>query len=130
MTQKNAVKTFGKWLTLAEDGSFVLHDAILDAVAMTSIHGPGTRFLKSDFLAAIEKIGAERYAGAEGSDRIPSAARGGARKAGPIANAVCTPLISSFHSSKKNQDGVVHLKAEHVESLTVSAAQMTSHDFH
>jgi hypothetical protein len=65
MTQKSAVKTFGKWLTLAEDGGYVLHDAILDAVAVTPIHGPGTRFRKSDFLAAIEKVGAERYAGAE-----------------------------------------------------------------
>lgn len=63
MTEKSAIKTFGKWLVLAEDGSFVLHDAILDAVAITPIHGPGTRFKKSDFLAAIEKIGTERYGG-------------------------------------------------------------------
>jgi error-prone DNA polymerase len=30
----------------------------------------------------------------------------------------------------QNQDGIVHLKADHVEALTVSAAQMASHDFH
>lgn len=28
------------------------------------------------------------------------------------------------------QDGIVHLMAEHVEALLVSAAQMASHDFH
>jgi hypothetical protein len=63
MTQKSAVKTFGKWLVLAEDGNFVLHDAILDAVAVTPMRGKRTRFLKSDFLATIEKVGVERYAG-------------------------------------------------------------------
>jgi hypothetical protein len=61
LTLKSAVKTFGKWLVLAEDGSFVLHDAILDAVAITPMCGRGTRFLKSDFLATVEKIGVERY---------------------------------------------------------------------
>jgi error-prone DNA polymerase len=30
----------------------------------------------------------------------------------------------------QNQDGIVHLKAEHVEALVVSAAQVASHDFH
>jgi error-prone DNA polymerase len=30
----------------------------------------------------------------------------------------------------QNQDGIVHLKAEHVETLTVSAVRITSHDFH
>jgi error-prone DNA polymerase len=30
----------------------------------------------------------------------------------------------------QNQDGIVHLKAEHVEALTISAAQVTSRDFH
>ena len=30
----------------------------------------------------------------------------------------------------QNQDGIVHLKAERIEALTVSAAQMASHDFH
>jgi error-prone DNA polymerase len=30
----------------------------------------------------------------------------------------------------QNQDGIVHLRAEHVESLAISAAQTASHDFH
>jgi error-prone DNA polymerase len=30
----------------------------------------------------------------------------------------------------QNQDGIVHLKAEHVETLTVSAVRIASHDFH
>jgi hypothetical protein len=30
----------------------------------------------------------------------------------------------------QNQDGIVHLKAERVEALTISAAQMSSHNFH
>jgi len=30
----------------------------------------------------------------------------------------------------QNQDGIVHLKAEHVEKLTFSAIAITSHDFH
>src|ERR1041385_3988878 len=30
----------------------------------------------------------------------------------------------------QNQDGIVHLKAEHVEELVISAIQVTSHDFH
>jgi error-prone DNA polymerase len=30
----------------------------------------------------------------------------------------------------QNQDGIIHLKAEYVEAVMVSAAQMASHDFH
>jgi error-prone DNA polymerase len=44
--------------------------------------------------------------------------------------AVLEPKFIRVSGRVQNQDGIVHLKAEHVEALSVSAAQMTSHDFH
>jgi error-prone DNA polymerase len=44
--------------------------------------------------------------------------------------AVLEPKFIRVSGTVQNQDGIVHLKAEHVEALSVSAAQMTSHDFH
>jgi error-prone DNA polymerase len=44
--------------------------------------------------------------------------------------AVLGPKFIRVSGTVQNQDGIVHLKAEHVEALLVSAAQMASHDFH
>jgi error-prone DNA polymerase len=44
--------------------------------------------------------------------------------------AVLEPRFIRVSGTVQNQDGIVHLKADHVAALTVSAAQMTSHDFH
>jgi error-prone DNA polymerase len=44
--------------------------------------------------------------------------------------AVLEPKFIRVSGTVQNQDGIVHLKASHVEALGVSAAQMTSHDFH
>lgn len=44
--------------------------------------------------------------------------------------AVLEPRFIRVSGTVQNQDGIVHLRAEHVEVLTVSAAQMSSHDFH
>jgi error-prone DNA polymerase len=44
--------------------------------------------------------------------------------------AVLEPKFIRVSGTVQNQDGIVHLKAEHVEALMVSAAQMASHDFH
>ena len=44
--------------------------------------------------------------------------------------AVLEPKFIRVSGTVQNQDGIVHLKAEHVEALPVSAAQITSHDFH
>jgi error-prone DNA polymerase len=44
--------------------------------------------------------------------------------------AVLEPKFIRVSGTVQNQDGIVHLKAEHVEALAVSAAQMASHDFH
>ncbi len=44
--------------------------------------------------------------------------------------AVLEPKFIRVSGTVQNQDGIVHLKASHVEALSVSAAQMTSHDFH
>jgi error-prone DNA polymerase len=44
--------------------------------------------------------------------------------------AVLQPRFIRVYGTVQNQDGIVHLKAERVEPLKVSAAQMTSHDFH
>jgi error-prone DNA polymerase len=43
---------------------------------------------------------------------------------------VLEPKFIRVSGTVQNQDGIVHLRADHVESLTVSAAQMASHDFH
>jgi error-prone DNA polymerase len=43
---------------------------------------------------------------------------------------VLEPRFIRVSGTVQNQDGIVHLRAEHVEALTVSAAQMSSHDFH
>jgi error-prone DNA polymerase len=43
---------------------------------------------------------------------------------------VLQPRFIRVHGTVQNHDGIVHLKAEHVEALAVSAAQMASHDFH
>ncbi|HEX3156602.1 MAG TPA: error-prone DNA polymerase [Candidatus Angelobacter sp.] len=44
--------------------------------------------------------------------------------------AVLEPRFVRVSGRVQNQDGIVHLKAEHVEALVVSAAQLASHDFH
>jgi len=44
--------------------------------------------------------------------------------------AILEPRFIRVSGTVQNQDGIVHLKAEHVETLMVSSAQMTSHDFH
>jgi error-prone DNA polymerase len=44
--------------------------------------------------------------------------------------AVLEPRFVCVSGTVQNQDDIVHLRAEHVEPLMVSAAQMTSHDFH
>jgi error-prone DNA polymerase len=44
--------------------------------------------------------------------------------------AVLEPKFIRVSGTVQNQDGIVHLKAEHIEALMVSAAQMASHDFH
>jgi error-prone DNA polymerase len=44
--------------------------------------------------------------------------------------AVLQPRFIRVYGTVQNQDGIVHLKAEHVEPLKVSAAQVASHDFH
>ena len=44
--------------------------------------------------------------------------------------AVLEPKFIRVSGTVQNQDGIVHLKAEHVEALSVSAAPMASHDFH
>ena len=44
--------------------------------------------------------------------------------------AVLEPKFIRVSGTVQNQDGIVHLKAEHVEALSISAAQMKSHDFH
>jgi len=43
---------------------------------------------------------------------------------------VLEPKFIRVHGTVQNQDGIVHLRAERVESLMVSAAQVASHDFH
>jgi error-prone DNA polymerase len=44
--------------------------------------------------------------------------------------AVLQPRFISVSGTVQNQDGIVHLKADRVEALVVSAAQFASHDFH
>jgi error-prone DNA polymerase len=44
--------------------------------------------------------------------------------------AVLEPRFIRVSGTVQIQDGIVHLQVEHVEALTVSAAQMESHDFH
>ena len=44
--------------------------------------------------------------------------------------AVLEPKFIRVSGTVQNQDGIVHLKAEHVDALNVSAAPMASHDFH
>ena len=44
--------------------------------------------------------------------------------------AVLEPKFIRVSGIIQNQDGIVHLKAEDVEALLVSAVQMASHDFH
>jgi error-prone DNA polymerase len=44
--------------------------------------------------------------------------------------AVLEPKFIQVSGTVQNQDGIVHLKAEHVEALLVSAAHLASHDFH
>jgi DNA polymerase III alpha subunit len=43
---------------------------------------------------------------------------------------VLEPKFIRVHGTVQNQDGIVHLRVERVESLMVSAAQVASHDFH
>jgi error-prone DNA polymerase len=44
--------------------------------------------------------------------------------------AVLQPRFIRVFGTVQNQDGIVHLKAERVEALDISAVQVTSHDFH
>jgi error-prone DNA polymerase len=44
--------------------------------------------------------------------------------------AVLEPRFIRVSGTVQNQDGIVHLRAEHIEALEVSAAQVSSHDFH
>src|SRR6202012_3359652 len=43
---------------------------------------------------------------------------------------VLEPRFISVTGMVQNQDGIVHLKAEHVEGLEITAVQAASHDFH
>jgi error-prone DNA polymerase len=44
--------------------------------------------------------------------------------------AVLEPRFICVSGTVQSQDGIVHLRAEHIEALMVSAAPMASHDFH
>jgi error-prone DNA polymerase len=44
--------------------------------------------------------------------------------------AVLEPRFIRVSGTVQNQDGIVHLRAEHIEALEVSAAPVSSHDFH
>jgi len=44
--------------------------------------------------------------------------------------AVLEPRFMCVSGTVQNQDGVVHLKAEQIVPLVVSAAEVASHDFH
>jgi error-prone DNA polymerase len=43
---------------------------------------------------------------------------------------VLEPKFICVFGVVQNQDGIVHLEAEHVEKLTFNAIPITSHDFH
>jgi error-prone DNA polymerase len=43
---------------------------------------------------------------------------------------VLEPRFIRVSGLVQNQDGIVHLKAEHIEALKISAVQVASHDFH
>jgi error-prone DNA polymerase len=43
---------------------------------------------------------------------------------------ILEPRFIRVSGMVQNQDGIVHLKAEHVEKLTVSSVPILSHDFH
>jgi len=44
--------------------------------------------------------------------------------------AVLEPRFIRVSGTVQNQDGIVHLRAEHVEQLNVSSVELQSHDFH
>ena len=44
--------------------------------------------------------------------------------------AILEPKFVCVSGTVQNQDGIVHLRAKQVEALTISAAQVASHDFH
>lgn len=44
--------------------------------------------------------------------------------------AILEPTFVRVFGTVQNQDGIVHLRAEHIASLMVSAADVASHDFH
>ncbi len=44
--------------------------------------------------------------------------------------AVLEPRFIKVSGTVQNQDGIVHLRAESIEALMVTGAEMTSHDFH
>jgi error-prone DNA polymerase len=44
--------------------------------------------------------------------------------------AVMEPRFLRVSGTVQNQDGIVHLRAEHIEALMISSAQIASHDFH
>lgn len=52
MTQKSIVTAFGEWL-IADANGLAFNEAFMDAVAIAPMRGRGTRFLKSDFVAAV-----------------------------------------------------------------------------
>lgn len=61
MNQRSLVTTFGEWLRPTENGKSVFFDQlVIDAVAIAPVRGPGTRFLKSDFVAAVKRLASER----------------------------------------------------------------------
>jgi error-prone DNA polymerase len=43
---------------------------------------------------------------------------------------VLGPTFVRVSGTVQSQDGIVHLKAEHIEPLVVSGAEIGSHDFH
>lgn len=44
--------------------------------------------------------------------------------------AVLEPKFVRVSGTVQNQDGIVHLRAEHIAPLVVSAAAVASHDFY
>jgi hypothetical protein len=49
---------------------------------------------------------------------------------GTLLMAACWPLSKSTRAIFRTLDGVVHLRAEGITRLDVSAADVLSHDFH
>ena len=63
LIKKGDLKSFNKWMMPDKKGEgFFFHEAVYDAVALAPVHGPGTRFRKTDFLSKVEEIAARDYA--------------------------------------------------------------------